>query len=165
MRPATICFVVDDGAILLGRKKRGFGEGLWNGPGGKVEAGEGIEQAAIRETREEVGVSPTALRKVAVLDFYFPEVPAGKEWSQRVHVFLAGAWEGSPVETDEMAPKWFPLGEIPYDRMWEDDVCWLPAVLEGKFVTGDFLFGADERMKDHEVVVHEHAKGLRKKTG
>ena len=160
-----MCFVVDDGAVLLGRKTRGFGEGLWNGPGGKVEPGEGIEQAAIRETREEVGVSPTALRKVAVLDFYFPDAPAGSEWSQRVHVFLAGEWDGSPVETDEMCPKWFPLDEIPYDRMWEDDVCWLPAVLDGKFVIGDFLFGSDQRMKDYQVVIHERAEGLRVKTG
>ncbi len=160
-----MCFVVDDGAVLLGRKTRGFGEGLWNGPGGKVEPGEGIEQAAIRETREEVGVSPTALRKVAVLDFYFPDAPAGSGWSQRVHVFLAGGWGGSPVETDEMCPKWFPLDEIPYGQMWEDDVCWLPAVLDGKFVTGDFLFGSDQRMKDYEVAIHERAEGLRVKTG
>ncbi len=156
---------MDGGTVLLGRKKRGLGQGLWNGPGGKVEPGEGIEQAAIRETREEVGVSPIVLRKVAVLDFYFPEVPAGKEWSQRVHVFLASEWEGSAVETDEMAPKWVPLDEIPYDLMWEDDVCWLPAILEGKFVTGDFLFGADERMKDYEVVIHTDAAGLSEKTG
>ena len=164
LRPATICFVVADGAILLGRKKRGFGQGLWNVPGGKVEAGEGIEQAAIRETREEVGISPTALRKAAVLDFYFPEAPARKEWSQRVHVFLVDDWEGEVIESDEMVPAWFSLNEIPYDQMWEDDVYWLPALLDGKFVTGDFLFDGDDTMKDHEVVIYEHAEGLHNKT-
>jgi 8-oxo-dGTP pyrophosphatase MutT (NUDIX family) len=35
-------------------KKRGFGEGRWNGVGGKVEPGESIEAALIREAKEEV---------------------------------------------------------------------------------------------------------------
>ena len=144
-------------------KKRGPGSGFWNGAGGKVEAGEGIEQAAIREVREEVGISPIALRKVAILDFYFPEVAPEKDWSQRAHVFLAKEWEGTVFESDEMAPKWFPLDAIPYDRMWEDDRDWLPAVLEGNFVTGDFLFGPAERMKDYEVTIHQDAGRLSEK--
>lgn len=37
------------GRLLLGLKRRGFGEGYVNGFGGKVEPGEGIEEAAIRE--------------------------------------------------------------------------------------------------------------------
>ncbi len=39
----TLCLIVDDGRILLGMKKRGFGAGRWNGFGGKVEEGESIE--------------------------------------------------------------------------------------------------------------------------
>ena len=38
-------------------KKRGFGEGKWNGFGGKVEEGETILQAALRELKEECGAS------------------------------------------------------------------------------------------------------------
>ena len=138
--------------------------GLWNGPGGKVEVGEGVEQAAIREAREEVGISPVALQKVAILDFHFPEVPSEKDWSQRAHVYLVSEWHGRVVETDEMAPKWFPLDKIPYDRMWEDDRHWLPAVLEAKFVTGDFLFGSDERLKDYEIKIHRDAEGLNERS-
>lgn len=59
----TLVLVVDkgtDGApwrILLGLKKRGFGAGKWNGFGGKVEKGETIEAAALRELEEESGLS------------------------------------------------------------------------------------------------------------
>ena len=48
--------------LLLGRKKRGFGEGKWNGFGGKLEPGETVEEAAVRELQEESGVTATQLR-------------------------------------------------------------------------------------------------------
>lgn len=44
----TLVFVREAGKILLGLKKRGFGEGLWNGFGGKVEEGETVLQGAKR---------------------------------------------------------------------------------------------------------------------
>ncbi len=46
----TLVFLRDlsNGRILLGKKKRGFGEGKWNGLGGKVEANESIAEGAIR---------------------------------------------------------------------------------------------------------------------
>lgn len=57
MRQSTLVFVFNPAnQILLAMKKRGFGEGKWNGAGGKVEAGETIVQAASRELREETGI-------------------------------------------------------------------------------------------------------------
>lgn len=44
----TLVFIQEQTRILLGLKKRGFGQGLWNGFGGKVEKGETIEKAALR---------------------------------------------------------------------------------------------------------------------
>ena len=44
----TLAFVRDSCRILLGLKKRGFGEGRWNGFGGKVQKGESIKDGAKR---------------------------------------------------------------------------------------------------------------------
>lgn len=44
----TLVLVVQPQRVLLGMKKRGFGAGLWNGFGGKVQPGESIEEAARR---------------------------------------------------------------------------------------------------------------------
>jgi len=60
---ATVLVVVKDGKVLLGMKKRGFGEGRWNGFGGKPNAGESVEEAAIRETQEECGIKPKGILK------------------------------------------------------------------------------------------------------
>jgi 8-oxo-dGTP pyrophosphatase MutT (NUDIX family) len=59
------------GALLLGRKKRGFGAGKINGFGGKVEPGETILAGALRETAEEAGVMPRDARQVGVIRFDF----------------------------------------------------------------------------------------------
>ncbi|KAF5383264.1 hypothetical protein D9615_005067 [Tricholomella constricta] len=53
----TNAFIVQDGKILLGYKKRGFGMHKFNGFGGKVEAGETSLQAALRELEEEAGIT------------------------------------------------------------------------------------------------------------
>ena len=47
MRNATLMLIVDENKILLGMKKRGFGEGKWNGFGGKVNEGETIEDVSL----------------------------------------------------------------------------------------------------------------------
>ncbi len=56
MKHTTLLFLLKDNHILLAMKKRGFGAGRWNGVGGKIEAGETIVQAAVRECFEEIGV-------------------------------------------------------------------------------------------------------------
>ena len=145
---ATVLFLIRGDELLLAMKKRGFGAGRWNGVGGKALSGEAIEEAARRETEEEIGVRATSLRRSATLDFYFPHRP---EWSQQVHAFLTEKWEGEPGESEEMAPQWFKLTEIPYKKMWSSDSLWLPKVLEGLSITAEFVFGEGDKVLEHEV--------------
>ena len=129
-------------------KKRGFGKGRWNGVGGKIQKGETIKQAAIRETKEEIDVNVKTLKKVGTLDFYFD---LNKEWDQSVIVFLVNNWEGSPKETEEMRPKWFNFDNLPFKKMWEDDAYWLPQILAGKKVKAEFSFGENDKLLDQKV--------------
>jgi ADP-ribose pyrophosphatase YjhB (NUDIX family) len=118
-------------------KKRGFGEGKWNGIGGKVREGETIEHVAMREIEEEIGVRVQEEHLERVADFLFHNGgdPAN---DFRVHVFLVRAWEGEPSESDEMLPAWFPHHNIPFESMWADDPLWLPRVLAGERLKGEF---------------------------
>lgn len=142
---ATLCFVLQDGGepqILLGEKKTGFGIGKLNGIGGKLELGESPEDGIVREVHEEVGLTirKQALYPVGEITFRFPFQP---EFDHFVHVFLVRVWHGEPVESREILPNWFPLCEIPFDRMWQDDAYWLPIVLNGKTISAEFEFGED----------------------
>ena len=131
----TLMFVCVQGKVLLIRKKRGHGAGKVNAPGGKVVLGETLLACALRETREEVGVRALEPVHMAVLRFVDRVDP---QWLG--HVFVAGNFAGTPVETDEAQPFWAPLDAIPYAGMWEDDRIWLPEILSGRPVRGDFLF-------------------------
>ena len=131
-------------------KKKGFGAGKWNGFGGKVNENESIEEAAIREMREESGVAINSAEKSSELTFVFP---FREEWNQIVHVFVADEWSGEIMESDEMHPEWFDFSEIPFDRMWADDKFWLPLVLENKNVKAKFVFKEDnETIERHEIL-------------
>jgi len=143
MKICTLLFLLQDNEILLAQKKRGFGAGYWNGVGGKIEPNETIEQAATRECQEEIGVIPKNLEKVAVHDFLFPD---GME-DIKVHTFITKIWAGEPHETEEMAPQWFKLSDPPYAEMWDDDIVWLPLVLQGKKLKTTFTFDTDNHMR------------------
>lgn len=143
---ATLCFLVEKqngvvSRVCLGMKKQGIGKGYWNGIGGKVgdnHPQETIEEATVRETKEEIRVEVKNLTKVAELEFLFPKEK--KDWNQFVHVFLAEDWAGEPKETPEMMPAWFNPQSIPWGEMWEDARYWLPHVLEGKKMRATFWY-------------------------
>jgi 8-oxo-dGTP pyrophosphatase MutT (NUDIX family) len=136
-----------EGKLLLGMKKRGFGEGNWNGFGGKLLPDESIEIAAIRELEEEAGIQATALEKMGHFTF------KGKDFDEEieVHLFEVLEFEGEPTESEEMKPAWFEIDKIPYDSMWEDDAHWLPLFLEGKKLKAWFRYEGG-KIKDFELI-------------
>lgn len=149
----TLAIVRDGERVLLGRKKRKHGAGFWNGFGGGVEEGESIEDAARRECTEEVCITPQQMARRGVLHFHYPDRPLGAD-EHEVHVFEVASFTGKPQETDEMAPQWFAIEDIPYDAMWSDDKLWLPLLLAGKQFRGTFVFDADKQIVDYSLNTH-----------
>lgn len=127
MTEGTLVYLFQDSQVLLAMKKRGLGEGKWNGPGGKMEVGETPGQTGIREVQEELGVTPILTKTLGVITYHDPKFG---DW--KVHVFRTNAWRGQPHESEEMRPQWFDINNIPYDLMWSGDDQWVPWVIRNK---------------------------------
>ncbi|NXY86968.1 8ODP triphosphatase, partial [Alcedo cyanopectus] len=143
----TLVLVVQPPRVLLGMKKRGFGVGLWNGFGGKVQPGESIEEAARRELLEESGLTVDSLEKMGQITFEF----VGNSELMEVHIFRADHFHGEPTESEEMRPQWFQLDEVPFNHMWADDVYWFPLLLQRKLFRGYFKFQGQDTILEHSL--------------
>jgi ADP-ribose pyrophosphatase YjhB (NUDIX family) len=154
MRQITTLAIIEDGdKALLAMKKRGFGEGWWNGYGGKVQDDETIELAMVRELHEESGLVALEYKERAVIEFFFK----GTDLEVEMHVFEVSKYEGELVETEEMRPEWFLKKDIPFDKMWPADRNWMPLFFDGKNFDGRAVFDgktktfieSDFRIRDH----------------
>ena len=85
---------------------------LWSLPKGHIEVGETPEQAAIREVREETGITSEITKSIGIIDFWF--MAGGKRIHKTVHHFIfkevSGELTPQITEVDEVS--WFPLSEI-----------------------------------------------------
>jgi 8-oxo-dGTP diphosphatase/2-hydroxy-dATP diphosphatase len=143
----TLCIVHQHPRVLLGMKKRGFGKGKWNGFGGKVQEGESLEEAMRREMREEAGIEVHDVESLGVLEFRFTD----KSEVMEAYVFKAKNFSGEPMETEEMAPRWFPIDEIPFSEMWQDDVFWFPLFMQDRRFHGSFTFDEKDNLLHYSL--------------
>ena len=106
-----------DGRILA--TQRGYGEwkGMWEVPGGKMEAGETEEEAIVREIREELCVDIRVERKVCTVEYDYPQ------FHLRMHCFWCSIAEGVLELKEHQSARWLEPTE------WES-VDWLPADVE-----------------------------------
>ena len=111
--PAAIAVVFRGGRVLLVRRANPPDAGLWGFPGGKIEPGETIERAAVRELAEETGIEADACRVVTAVD----AIDRDASGALRRHFVLIAVlcrWlSGEPVAGDDaLEARWFALDEL-----------------------------------------------------
>jgi 8-oxo-dGTP diphosphatase len=110
--------ILKDGKVLLGKRNDDpikasselHGESCWTFPGGKIHFGEKIQEAALREVEEEIGIIPKELKVVSITneirnDAHFVTIG-----------FLCEEFEGEPnvMESEEITEwRWFPIDNLP----------------------------------------------------
>lgn len=65
--------IIRDGKVLLMKRTGSHGAGTWSPPGGHIDLGESIEETALRETKEEVGIDITNAQFKAITNDVFPD--------------------------------------------------------------------------------------------
>ncbi|MEM3000168.1 MAG: NUDIX hydrolase [Candidatus Bathyarchaeia archaeon] len=105
--------IIKDGKILLEKRKSAPAKGEWSVPGGLVELGESIEQAVIREVKEETGVDVASPRLVDVIDHIsLDEKGAVKYHFVIIDYFVSVTGGELRAASDADDLKWVPLDEV-----------------------------------------------------
>jgi 8-oxo-dGTP diphosphatase len=109
MLVAAVALVDADGRVLIAQRPEGKSmAGLWEFPGGKVDAGETPEQALVRELHEELGIETAAscLAPIAFASHGY------EKFHLLMPVFACRKWSGTPRPREGQALKWVPTSEL-----------------------------------------------------
>jgi 8-oxo-dGTP diphosphatase len=158
---ATIVFPIKGSEVLLAKKTKKIGVGLWNGWGGAQEERETIRQTALREFAEESGLSANLenLEYAGKVTFHNQKAD-GRKFDVEVHMFLLRKWSGELKSNPEMIePTFWPIDNLPFDQMMASDRDWLPFVMKGERIDGDVWYILDQ---NHLAKPSEIRKEIRK---
>ncbi|MDN3614079.1 MAG: 8-oxo-dGTP diphosphatase MutT [Vibrio gallaecicus] len=104
---AGIIFNSDKSEVFITKRPDNLHKGgFWEFPGGKVEAGESIEQAMGRELDEEIGISVTAQSLFEHLEFDYPEK------SLKFDFILVTEFENEPYGKEGQQGKWVKILDL-----------------------------------------------------
>ena len=146
---STLCYIIQDKQVLLIKKKRGPGKGMWNGPGGKIEDDETILQGTVRELQEETGITPINPKIIGFNKFSFDDKPF-----MDVFVVIANDFEGKLQETDEANPQWFDIANLPWKNMWCDDPYWMHLMFNNRKFVGIYDINKKKnKLNYHKITV------------
>ena len=136
---AVGCVVIRDGKILL--VKRGYPPraGFWSVPGGAIEAGEGIAEAAVRELEEETGIRA---KPIGIIDVYNAVTKDESGRVQYHYVILDVLFDQNSIQGeirpggDAVDVSWTPLEDV----LRRDDVTITTKVLVKKLIEKENCF-------------------------
>ena len=127
--PGVGAIVVSSRGLLLARRDKAPGTGLWSIPGGGVELGETQEEAVVREVLEETGVECRVLEFIDTADLITPDKSGNIEFHFILNHYLAKAiTETTRPETSDGEVRWFHPASLPSDMASNEIVALIQSV-------------------------------------
>lgn len=115
----TLCYLEQDGCYLMlhrVKKKQDVNHDKWIGVGGKFEPGETALACALREVREETGLTMLDPQYRGIVDFDCPPWPA-----ERMHLYTCTRFCGKLADCDEGTLEWVPKDAVQDLPIWPGD--------------------------------------------
>lgn len=112
-RLAVLAVVVEDDRVLLVQRRNPPDAGFWGYPGGKVEWGETVETAALRELSEETGVTGDRPEVIGHADAITRDASGAVVFHYHLVAVRCRYAGGIPVAADDaMAAEWVPVADV-----------------------------------------------------
>lgn len=149
MKLATLCYVQKDNKTLMlyrNKKENDYHEGKWNGLGGKFEIGESPEACAIREIKEEAGLTVKNLIMKGFITF--PLFDGKDDW--HVFLFVIDEFDGKLINSPEGELEWIDNDKLSEINLWEGDKIFIPWLFQDKFFSAKFNY-VDGKFVDYQV--------------
>ena len=149
MKLATLCYLRRDHQTLMIhriKKENDMHQGKWNGLGGKFEPGETPEECAIREIREESGL--TAHQPILKGFLTFPGFSNEEDWY--AFVFVVQEFEGEIIDSAEGNLAWIDDESLLELNLWEGDLIFIPWLDQQGIFSGKFVY-KNNRLVDHDA--------------
>jgi ADP-ribose pyrophosphatase YjhB (NUDIX family) len=112
-QPGASAFVARDQQVLLVKRAKQAGFGMWSLPGGHIEPGEAARDAAVRELREETGVLAEAVGILDAIDIIHRDDAGHIQFHYVISCFQCRWLSGEPVASDDVSDAgWFHAGQF-----------------------------------------------------
>ena len=126
----TVLCYIDNGdsylMLLRNKRKNDMNEGKWLGVGGHVNFKESLDEALIREVKEETNLNLFEYNNRGIVYFY------NGNYLEVMHLYTSDSFSGELIECDEGTLKWIKKPEILNLNLWEGDRVFLPLLMENE---------------------------------
>ena len=129
MQKTVCCYLKKDDCYLLlfrNKKSHDVNHNKWIGVGGHVEEGETIDQAVIREIKEETGLDVHRCSCAGEVEFVYDG------YHEMMYIYEITDFSGTQIVCNEGELAWIPIKDIYQYPMWEGDKVFLPLLIEHK---------------------------------
>ena len=146
MKNVTLCYIEQDGKYLMlhrTKKENDLNKDKWIGVGGKFEDKESPEECAIRETKEETGLTLKTCKLRCIVTF------VSNIWeTEYMYVFTSDNFEGNLIECKEGDLEWVDKDKIDTLELWEGDKIFLDRIKNNSsFFTAKIEYDGDKLVK------------------